>query len=76
MNVGIGTLLTALLFGGLHLMNIGSGEPVNIAIIVAFFGCLVGLGLGIGYERTGNLWGAVITHNIANLVNTLLLGII
>jgi membrane protease YdiL (CAAX protease family) len=75
-NVGVGTVATSVLFGGLHLMNIGSGEPVNIAIIVASFGCLVGLGLGIGYERTGNLWGAVITHNIANVVNTLLLGII
>lgn len=75
-NIGIGTILTAVFFGGLHLLNVWDGEPVAIAVVQASFGCLVGLSLGIGYERTNNLWGAVITHNVANVVNSVLLAII
>lgn len=74
--IGTGTILTAVLFGGLHLLNVAYGEPIAIAVVQASFGCLVGLALGIGYERTNNLWGAVITHNIANVVNAVLLAII
>jgi membrane protease YdiL (CAAX protease family) len=75
-SVGVGTVLAALLFGGLHVTNVWYGEPVGIAVVQACFGCFVGLALGIGYERTNNLWGAVITHNVANVVNSLLLAAI
>ena len=64
--INLGTILAALLFGVSHL---GQNQPAFLTTSQLVFGPLVGLGLGIGYDRTRNLWGAVIVHNIANLIN-------
>ncbi len=67
---GTGTLLAAIVFGLAHL---GNGTPLPVLISVGFFAGLIGLGLGIGYERSGNIWVAMILHNAMNLVNAGLL---
>lgn len=64
--VGLGTLITALAFGAAHLGNLGA-QPFQITIIQATSATAGGLILGIGYERTQNLWGAIIAHNVADL---------
>jgi len=64
--VGIGTILAAFGFGATHLAN--GGQPMSLVILQAFSATVGGLILGIGYERTNNIWGAVIVHNLANIV--------
>ena len=65
-DIGAGTVITALCFGLAHLPNSGgqSSELTILQVVSAVAGALV---LGIGYERTRNLWGAMIVHNLANL---------
>lgn len=62
--VGVGTVLAAFGFGATHL---GNGGPTPFVILQAGSAVVGGLILGIGYERTNNLLGAVIVHNLANV---------
>jgi membrane protease YdiL (CAAX protease family) len=63
--VGVGTILAALGFGATHLGN--GGQPHLLTILQVCSAVIGGLILGIGYERTNNIWGAVIVHNISNI---------
>ena len=64
--VGVGTVLAAFGFSATHLAN--GGQPAPLLILQVFSAVVGGLILGIGYERTNNIWGAVIVHNLANIV--------
>jgi len=64
--VGVGTILAALGFGATHLGN--GGQPHVLTILQVCSATVGGLILGIGYERTNNIWGAVIVHNLSNIV--------
>ena len=58
--------IAALAFGYIHLSNQG---PAAFVHFVGAYAVLIGLGLGIGYARSGNLWIAIIIHNVADLLN-------
>jgi membrane protease YdiL (CAAX protease family) len=66
--VKAGTLLTSLLFGLVHLGNLGT-QPLAFTILQVSFAPLIGLAIGIGYDRTRNIWGAVLAHNASDLVD-------
>ena len=60
-----GTMLAALLFGGAHLFNLIS-DPLGEVVAQAAFAAVFGLVVGILYDRTANLWGASIFHDIVD----------
>lgn len=66
MRINLGTIVTAVLF---TLAHVAQDQPLYRTVLYLIFGPLFALGLGIGYDRTRNLWGAVIVHNLANLIN-------
>ena len=68
-----GTLLASLAFGFIHLSN--SGPPAFVHFVAAYV-VLVGLGLGILYARSGNLWITIIVHNVADLLNMAILAVL
>jgi membrane protease YdiL (CAAX protease family) len=62
LNVRLGTVLAALIFAAFHSRDI-------LAVPFAFsFGIVV----GHYYQKTGNLWGAVIIHNLVDLLGSLI----
>ena len=58
-NIRLGTVLTALIFAGIHFQNILS---IPFAL---FFGMIV----GHFYDKTNNIWGAVVIHNIVDFLS-------
>ena len=64
LRIGAGTILAALLFGVVHLLN---PQPIVMSIPQALWAALLGLVIGYGYERTRNLWGAMLAHNVSDL---------
>ena len=61
-----GTMLAALLFGAAHLTNLFFSHPPGEVLAQAAFGVLFGLVIGVLYDRTANLWGASIFHDIVD----------
>lgn len=57
-SIRLGTILTALVFAVLHFSDISS------IAFAFFFGILV----GYFYDKTNSIWGAVIIHNIVDLL--------
>jgi membrane protease YdiL (CAAX protease family) len=62
LNVQLGTLLAALIFTAFHSRDI-------FAVPFAF---VFGIVVGHYYEKTSNLWGAVIIHNLVDLLGFLI----
>ena len=60
-----GTMLAALLFGAAHLTNLVVQPPGEV-VAQAAFAVLFGLVVGFLYDRTANLWGASIFHDIVD----------
>ncbi|MEO8745086.1 MAG: CPBP family intramembrane glutamic endopeptidase [Candidatus Dormiibacterota bacterium] len=60
-----GTMLGALLFGVAHLTNLVTQSPGVVLAQVAF-AVVFGLVIGFLYDRTANLWGASIFHDIVD----------
>jgi hypothetical protein len=58
-SVRLGTILTAVVFAALHLQNV-------ISIPFAF---VFGLVVGYYYDKTNSIWGAVVIHNIVDLLS-------
>lgn len=65
LDVGVGTLITAGCFGVVHMGNAAS-QPYAVTCLQAASAFIGGLILGVGYERTRNLWGAITTHALAD----------
>jgi membrane protease YdiL (CAAX protease family) len=63
---GLGTVITAVVFGLAHLTN---GFPLPLLLTVGGITVLIGYGLGIAYERSENLVATIVAHNVLNLVN-------
>ena len=60
-----GTMLGALLFGVAHLINLIT-QPPGVVLAQVAFAVLFGLVIGFLYDRTANLWGASIFHDIVD----------
>ena len=54
--------LSSVVFGLVHLLNVGSGAPLGISVIQALYAIGIGMALGAVYLRTGNLWPSIIIH--------------
>ncbi len=64
----LGTIGTALVFGLAHVGNLWY-QPLSLTIGQASFAFVIGLILGHYYDRTQNLWGAAILHNLIDLLS-------
>lgn len=65
-------ILSSLLFGVIHLLNLFS-EPqmLNATIAQVFYATFIGIFLGILYLRTNNIWVVVFFHAIYDIVSEL-----
>lgn len=69
--VGLGTVLAAVLFGLFHLINVVY-QPVGVTLQQALTAVVIGLVLGVLYDRTKNLVGASLVHSVADFSGTAL----
>lgn len=60
-----GTVLTALLFGLSHLINL-SQQPLSATLLQVAFASAIGLVLGQVHDLTKNIWGAAILHDMSD----------
>ena len=65
-----GTIVAALTFGLAHLASLPH-QSLGDTLAQVAFAAVVGLVLGHYYDRTQNLWGAAILHNIIDLTSVL-----
>lgn len=63
----LGTVYAALVFGLLHLVGLLQ-HPFTFVLPTAAFAFVFGLVAGHYYDRTGNLWGASILHDISDFI--------
>jgi membrane protease YdiL (CAAX protease family) len=61
-----GTLLTGVLFGLWHLVNLTT-QPIGPTVEQVLIATLIGLVIGIVYDRTRNLVGAAVLHSLLDL---------
>ncbi len=65
-----GTILATLTFGLAHLANL-SHQSLGVTIQQVIFAMITGLVLGHYYDRSQNLWGAAVLHNIIDFTSVL-----
>lgn len=66
-HIQIGTVVAALLFGLTHAENLALGQPLAQVLPNLIYAIFLGLLAGYFYDKSRNLWGAVILHNIGDL---------
>ena len=66
-----GTLLAALVFGLWHLVNL-SYQAFGPTLEQVLFAAIIGLAIGVTYDRTRNLVGAAILHSLLDLTGTVM----
>lgn len=66
--IQIGTVVAALVFGLTHAENLALGQPLVEVLPNLVYAIFLGLLAGYFYDKTRNLWGAVILHNIGDLL--------
>ena len=62
-SIRLGTILAAVVFAAIHLVGNVSAIP---------FAFVFGIVVGYYYDKTNNIWGAVIIHNIVDLLSFLI----
>jgi membrane protease YdiL (CAAX protease family) len=69
--ISVGTAVAAVLFGLFHLVNLGFQTPAETAeqVIIAV---ILGLVIGLLYDRTRNLLGASLFHSVTDFSGTAL----
>jgi membrane protease YdiL (CAAX protease family) len=68
-SVSTPTLITALLFGLLHMWNIGH-HPIELTIFMFLYSLIIGIIFGFYYERTKNYIGTSILHSLLDVAGT------
>jgi membrane protease YdiL (CAAX protease family) len=66
-----GTLLASVMFGLAHLSNLLS-SPLSDVLPQVAGATLIGLAIGLMYDRFPNLWGASILHNVIDGLQAIL----
>ena len=61
-------LLTSLIFGGIHLLNISAGGNPGSVAVQTISAIAMGLFFGAVYLRSGNLWITMIGHTIHDII--------
>jgi membrane protease YdiL (CAAX protease family) len=69
--VRVGTVVGALFFGAFHLVNLAY-QPLAPTVLQAATAAVLGLVFGILYDRTRNLIGASLAHNLSDLSGTVI----
>ncbi len=54
--------LSSVVFGAVHMLNVGSGAPLGISVLQSVYAIGIGMAMGAVYLRTGNLWPSIIIH--------------
>lgn len=67
--LGLGTLIAAVLFGLFHLVNLGY-QGLEATLQQVFEAVVIGLVIGVLYDRTRNLIGASLAHGVADFSAT------
>ncbi len=68
-----GTLFSSVVFGVLHLWNIGNA-PVADTLSQVVYAAGVGVILSAIYLRTGNLWPGILLHAFVDILDSLFIG--
>lgn len=68
--MNLGTLLTAFIFGLMHLGNLFLGQSLNSTLFQIAFAVFFGIVIGIFYDRTNDLSGAAWIHNMVDFTGT------
>lgn len=71
LRVNGGTLLASVMFGVAHLSNLLSG-PLSDVLPQVAGATMIGLAIGLMYDRFPNLWGASILHNVIDGLQAIL----
>lgn len=61
-------ILSALLFGLMHISNYFMGAPLDSSLFQAFYSFAMGIIMGALYLRTGNIWVPIIFHSIIDII--------
>lgn len=61
-------ILSALIFGLIHIANVVVGAPLDSSIFQAFYTFALGIMFGAVYLRTGNLLVPIIFHSIIDII--------
>jgi membrane protease YdiL (CAAX protease family) len=64
----VGTVVAAVVFGLTHAENLALGQALPSVLFNLVYAIFLGLVAGYFYDKTRNLWGAVILHNIADFL--------
>jgi membrane protease YdiL (CAAX protease family) len=67
----LGTVIAAVLFGLSHLVNLVY-QPISTTSEQVLIGTVIGLVIGVVYDRTRNLVGAAVLHGLLDLTGTAL----
>jgi membrane protease YdiL (CAAX protease family) len=67
----LGTVLAAVAFGLSHLVNL-SYQPVGPTLEQVMTATVIGIVIGVVYDRTQNLIGAAVLHNLLDLTGTVM----
>jgi membrane protease YdiL (CAAX protease family) len=65
-------LLTAVLFGLLHAGNLGQ-QPFGYTVMQMAYACVIGVIIGIYYERTRSYIGAAVLHNLIDMTGVIMI---
>lgn len=63
-------VITAILFGVLHFGNLGR-QPIAINLLNVVYATIIGIIIGIYYEKTKSFIGSVIIHNFIDITGVL-----
>jgi membrane protease YdiL (CAAX protease family) len=67
--LGLGTVIAAVLFGLFHLVNLGY-QPLGTTLQQVVTSVVIGLVFGLLYDRTRNLVGASLAHSLTDFSGT------
>ncbi len=68
---GMGVVITSILFGLWHRLNIGDGFAISFNWVPIIYTGLIGFILGLVMERTGSLLYPILLHIIVNMMPNL-----
>ena len=70
--VSIAIILQALIFGGVHLLNISSFASIPTVLVQVFYTAYLGILLGIIYYKTKNIIYPIMFHFLFNVFNNVI----
>lgn len=66
--IWIALIVPAIIFGGMHAINIFAGADIGTTIFQVFYALALGFIFGAVLLRTGNLWASIICHGLIDTI--------